>query len=133
MQICNLAMPDANKAAAVLKESLPSPAAWALLCCMVHLLKQVVNAQCVPKRSISEIEHVQGEKGRHSMRGQPEDTQHRRHKLRLKLAECFAGVWFPAIRAQEDTADVVEDYVQLLQKAAGTAANHARFLEMFLV
>jgi hypothetical protein len=119
MQICNLAMPDANKAAVVLKDSLPSPAAWALTCCMVHLLKQVINAQCTPPHAPSDSE--------------TEQMQHKRHALRIKIAECFAGVWFPAIRAQEETDDIVEDYMQLLQKAAGTAANHARFLEMFLV
>ena len=61
-----------------------------------------------------------------------------RHALRAKLAATFADAMFPPVRVHggggEDAAAArAEDYSRLLQKAAGTAANHARFLEMFLV
>jgi hypothetical protein len=61
VQICNLAMPDASKAASVLKDSLPTPPDWALLCCCVHLLKLVIRAQCgrTEGTSVSDQEQVQ--------------------------------------------------------------------------
>jgi hypothetical protein len=121
MQICNLAMPSANKAAAVLKDSLAAPPDWSLLCSVVHLLKLVINAQCgtAEGRTAADQERVQS----------------LRHSARSKLAACFAEVWFPAVRVQDavEEATRAEDYPLLLQKAAGTVANHARFLEMFLV
>ena len=112
-------MPDANKAAVVLKDALPSPEAWALTCCVVHLLKLSINAQCSPGKGAN-AEAI-------------EDAQHKRRALRGRLAECFANVWFPAARAADAGEDGYGDYAQLLAKAAGTAANHVRFLEMFLV
>ena len=87
----------------------------------MHLLKLSIAAQCGP-----------GDADMDS--AAQEALQSKRLSLRRALAACFASVWFPPVRVQGAAEpEATEDYSALLQKAAGTAANHARFLEVFLL